>query len=164
MRRFFLAAFLVVACATSAVAGPMEDATSAYGRGDYKQAERLLRPLAEQGDAQALGLLGVMYNQGQCVLQDHQEAVMWRRKATEQGDALGQFCLGVLYEHGSHVPQDFVRAHMWYTVSAAASSGDEGKISRERRDFVAKQMTAAQIEKAQEMARRCQQSQFKECD
>jgi hypothetical protein len=31
------------------------------------------------------------------------------------------------------------------------------------RDRLALQMTAAQIEKAQEMARRCQESKFKEC-
>lgn len=32
------------------------------------------------------------------------------------------------------------------------------------RDAMASEMTAPQIEKAQEMARRCQQSKFKECD
>jgi len=32
------------------------------------------------------------------------------------------------------------------------------------RDFVANHMPAAQIEKAREMARRCQESKFKECD
>ena len=32
------------------------------------------------------------------------------------------------------------------------------------RYHVVSQMTAAQVEKAQEMARRCQQSQFVECD
>ena len=34
----------------------------------------------------------------------------------------------------------------------------------ERRNHVASQMTAEQIGNAQEMARRCQQSQFKEFD
>ena len=43
-------------------------------------------------------------------------------------------------------------------------SGDEGKREMKNRDSVASHMTAAQIGKAQEMARRCQQSQFKECD
>ena len=52
----------------------------------------------------------------------------------------------------------------WPNVAAAALSGDEGKTAMKRRDYAASQMTAAQIEKAQEMAWRCQQSQFKECD
>ena len=50
------------------------------------------------------------------------------------------------------------------TAGAAALSSDKGMASRESRDFVAKDRTAVQIEKAQEMARRCQQSKFKECD
>jgi hypothetical protein len=33
-----------------------------------------------------------------------------------------------------------------------------------RRDHLTSRMTAAEIEQAQEMARRCQQSKFKECD
>ena len=82
----------------------------------------------------------------------------------EQGDALAQSSLGEMYETGQGVTQDFVRAHMWYNVAAAGLSGDNGKAVVTIRDHVASQMTAAQIGKAQEMARRCQQSQFKECD
>jgi hypothetical protein len=53
---------------------------------------------------------------------------------------------------------------MWYTVAAAASSGDIGNSAMKYRDEVASRMTAAQLRMSQEMARRCQQSQFKECD
>ena len=52
----------------------------------------------------------------------------------------------------------------WPNVAAAALSGDEGKAAMKRRDRVALDMTAAQIEKAQEMALRWQRSKFKECD
>ena len=52
----------------------------------------------------------------------------------------------------------------WFNLAAAALSGDEGKTAMKRRDRVALDMTAAQIEKAQEMALRCQRSKFKECD
>ncbi len=83
------------------------------------------------------------------------------RRAAEQGDAQAQFNLGVMYERGRGVPQDFIRAHMWYNVAAAAWDSDD---AREHRDSVASRMTAAQIGKAQKMERRCQQSQFKECD
>ena len=127
MWRIFFAVFLVVACATGAVAGPIEESKSAYDRGDYALAAQLL-PLAEQGDARA------------------------------------QFYLGAMYAQGQGVPQDFVLAHMWYNVAAAALSGDEGKLSMENRDDVASRMTGAQIGRAQEMARRCQQTKFKECD
>ena len=53
---------------------------------------------------------------------------------------------------------------MWFNVSAAMLSDDDGTTARGNRDFVASQMTVAQIEKAQEMARRCQDTKFKECD
>ena len=69
-----------------------------------------------------------------------------------------------MYSNGQGVPQDFVRTHMWYIVAAAASSGDEGKMAIKFRDRAASRMTAAQIGQAQEMARRCQETKFKECD
>ena len=124
----------------------------------------LWRPLAAQGDARAQFKLGVMYRHGEGVPKDVQEAVTWYRKAAEQGHVRAQNNLGVMYDMGQGVPKDFVRAHMWYNIGAKASSGDERKISMKNRADVASHMTAAQIGKAQEMARRCQQSRFKECD
>ena len=47
-----------------AVAGPWEDGMTAYNRGDYVPAIRLFRPLAEQGNAKAQNVLGVMYRRG----------------------------------------------------------------------------------------------------
>ena len=95
---------------------------------------------------------------------DYALAARLFRPLAEQGDARAQVYLGMLYTEGQGIPQDFIRAHMWYTVAAAALSGDDGKAAMKRRDDVASRMTAAQMEKAQEMARRCQQSKFKECD
>ena len=60
MRRFLIAVFLVMACATGAVAGPAEDTDSAYQLKDYMRAAQLYRPLAEQGRAKAQVNLGVM--------------------------------------------------------------------------------------------------------
>ena len=75
-----------------------------------------------------------------------------------------QYNLGRRYAKGEGVPQDFVRAHMWSTVAAAALSGDTAKSVMKFRDDFASRMTAAQIGKAQEMAWRCQETKFKECD
>ena len=164
MRRILFAVILVVASATVAAADSFEEANSAYQRGDYAVAMKLWRPLAEQGDSSAQVNLGVLYHNGQGVPQDYQEAMKWYRKAAEQGHPGAQSNLGRLYDNGQGVPQDFVRAHMWFNLSAAASSGDNGKKAMKNRDLVASRMTATQIEKAQEMARRCQETKFKECD
>jgi uncharacterized protein len=164
MRRLLFAVFLVVACTAVAAADSVEEAEFAYDRGDYTQAARLFRPFAEQGVASAQFNLGVMYAKGQGVPQDYQAALKWYRRAAEQGNASAQNNLGLMYDKGRGARQDFIRAHMWYTVAAAGLNGDEGKEAMKRRDYVASQMAAAQIEKAQEMARRCQDTKFKECD
>lgn len=51
-------------------AGPLEDANAAIKRRDYPTAVRLIRPLAEQGDANAQYTLGVFYDNGLGVPQE----------------------------------------------------------------------------------------------
>ncbi len=132
---------------------------------DTQEAIKWYRKAAEQGYAKAQNLVGAMYAQGRGVPQNELEALKWFRKAAEQADAEGQYNLGVLYRDGQGIPQDFIRAHMWYTVSAATLSGvDLKRTAMKSRDDVASRMTAAQIEKANEMARRCQETKFMECD
>jgi uncharacterized protein len=55
---------------------------------------------AEQGYAEAQYNLGVMYGNGNGVVQDYAEAVKWYRLAAEQGNAKAQNNLGVMYEYG----------------------------------------------------------------
>jgi TPR repeat protein len=118
----------------------------------------------EQGVASAQFYLGLMYEKGRGVRQDYAAALTWFRKAAAQGYAGPQNNLGLLYERGRGIRKDVVHALMWYTVAAAMLNGDDGKTAVKRLDHLTSQMTAAQIEQAQEMARRCQQSQFKECE
>jgi uncharacterized protein len=106
----------------------------------------------------------VAYDKGQGVPQDYQEAVKWYRLAAAQGNEFAQVNLGVMYTKGRGVRQDFVRAHMWFNLAAAALIGDSGDTATKNRDRIASKMTAEQIETAQEMARRCQESKLKNCD
>ncbi len=77
------------------------------------------RVQAEQGDAIAQGLLGVMYADGQLgVSQDYKEAVKWYRKSAEQGNAGSQSNLGIMYSNGQGVLQDYEEAVKWYTKAA----------------------------------------------
>ena len=146
------------------LAGPFEDGIAAIGKGDYATALRLLRPLAEQGDAKAQISLGAMYAGGQGVAQDYREAVKWYRSAAEQGIASAQIVLGGMYADGRGVAQDYLRAHMWFNLAALKLSGDAGKWATENRDRIAKSLTPAQVVQAQEMAKRCEQSYYKGCD
>ena len=158
LQQLLLAASMCCLMAT-ANAAPIDDAIAAHGRGDYAQTLKILRPLAEQGNARAQSNLGVMYNNGQGVTQDYKEAVKWYRLAAAQGDASAQHFLGTMYDNGQGVTQDYASAHMWFDLASAAVHADGAK----NRDMVAKEMTLQQIEKAQNMARTCQARNFKGC-
>lgn len=170
MQRFFLAMLLVLTCAlgvnprSSVAADSLEDAEFAYERGEYTQAARLFRPLAEEGVASAQFYLGLMHEKGRGVRQDYPTALTWFHKAAAQGYAGPQNNLALMYERGRGVRKDLVRAHMWYHLAGIMLHGNEGKAAVGRRDYLTSQMTDEQREQAQELARRCQQSQFKHCD
>jgi TPR repeat protein len=68
-----------------AVAGPWEDGMASYNRGDYVPAIRLFRPLAEQGNAKAQSLLGVMYRRGEGVARSSVRAFIWFSRAAARG-------------------------------------------------------------------------------
>jgi uncharacterized protein len=107
---------------TVVFADPLEDWQAAYKRGDYATALKLLRPLAEQGNANAQSNLAWMYEQGHGVPQDFKEAMKWYRSAAEQGFRAAQYNLGVMYSEGRGTPSDFREALKWYR--RAATQGD----------------------------------------
>ncbi len=95
-----------------------DEAGAAYANGDYATVLRLLRPLADAGDAWAQTSLGVLYALGRGVAKDQGEAVKWFRKAAEQGDAYGQYKLGGKYFFGGGVKQDYGQAEKWLRLAA----------------------------------------------
>ncbi len=130
------------------------DYAAAFQRGDYATAIRDLRPLAEQGNAEAQHYLGLMYCSGLGVPEDDAEAIKWFRKAAEQGHAGAQYNLGFMYSNGQGVPRDYVQAHMWNNLAASRSPlGEYRDISVKGRDFVAERMTPAQISEAHKLER-----------
>ena len=70
---------LMLSLAAPLVAGPLEDGYSAYTRGDFVTAMRIMRPLAEQGHATAQTVVGLMhyFNYGDYVA--HTCGSAWRR-------------------------------------------------------------------------------------
>ena len=73
--------------ASATFAGPWEDGMAAYNRGDYMPAIRLFRPLAEQGNAKAQNVLGVMFRKGEGVPKNPARARMWFSFAAKRGEA-----------------------------------------------------------------------------
>jgi hypothetical protein len=72
---------------SAAFAGPWEDGMAAYNRGDYAPAIRVFRTLAEQGNAKAQNVLGIMFRKGQGVTKNPVRARMWFSFAAKRGDA-----------------------------------------------------------------------------
>jgi hypothetical protein len=131
------------AIAGAALAGSYDDAMAAYDKGDFATALKLLRPLAERGDASAQYAIGRMYAKGQGVPQDAAEANNWFNKGREQskalqaynrsdfvtahkifeplaekGQALAEYILGLMYANGQGVPESYPEALKWLTKAA----------------------------------------------
>ncbi len=153
MKRVALAVALLIGLATPSQAD-FQAGVAAYSRGDFATALQEFKPLAEQGDARAQYLLGVMHHKGWGIPQNDAEAAKWTRLAAEQELAEAQNNLGFMYGTGRGVPQDYVQAHMWYNLAASRfARGSDRDIAVEARDNVAARMTPAQIAEAQRLAR-----------
>ncbi|HHF0473495.1 TPA: tetratricopeptide repeat protein [Haemophilus influenzae] len=100
-----------------------QQGSEATTRGDYQTTFKFLLPLAEQGNALAQMMLGVMYAKGQGVKQDDVEAVKWYRKAAEQGYGGAQVMLGFSYLSGKGVQVNKSLAKEWF--GKACDNGEQ---------------------------------------
>lgn len=103
---------------------PMENARNAYYEGDFLLALSIWRPIAEQGDSRAQNNLGIMYRNGEGVVQDFDASRRWLLLAAEQGYARAQFSLGMMYDFGQGVAQNYGEAIRWYLQAAAKGDAD----------------------------------------
>ena len=116
--------------------------------------------LAEQGYTDAQANLGFMYMIGLGVPENDAEAVKWFRLAAEQGNAEAQHNLGVMHFTGNDDPVNYMAAFVWYSV--AADQGYED--AKTQRDMVAARLTTEQRARGKEMATRCIESEYKDCN
>jgi TPR repeat protein len=131
------------------IGGCIEDrrADKAYTRGEYSKTVKELRYLAENGDLRAQYDLGVLYDTGEGVPQDNQEALNWYHRAAEEGEARAQYNLGLMYANGQGVTPDYAEGYYWITLAAA-----QGNVHAvEAREYYAAQMTPAQMARAKEL-------------
>ena len=150
-----LLAFLVTLSAPVA-AQDVDKGLAAYNAGDYTTALKEWTPLAKAENKGAQNGLGVMYKNGNGVPQNYKETVKWYMLAAEQGDRWAQYDLGNVFRDSI---QDNTVAHMWFNIASA--NGTE--LGGTNRDTIAKEMTPADISKAQAMAIECMNSDYKKC-
>ncbi|MAV49408.1 MAG: hypothetical protein CME93_00440 [Hyphomonadaceae bacterium] len=127
-------------------------------RQNYAKAAKWYRKAAKRGHASAQCNLGFMHHNGLGVLQDYAKAADLYRSAAEQQDAGAQRNLGIMYGHGWGVPQSMVKAHMWGNI--ATTNGGDASV----RDVAAERMTSKEIAEAQQRAKVCLASNYKDCD
>lgn len=95
------------------------DALAAYQIGNYKEAARQFRPLADDGDAEAQYYLGYMYEKGQGVAKDQVLMRKWYQRAADAGNAKAQYKVAVGYAFGlAGLPQSDEDAAKWLRQSA----------------------------------------------
>ena len=79
---------------------------------------------AEGGNIRAQTALAYMYETGQEVEVDKQQAEYWYRQAAEKGDIQAQFNLGLMYQSGDGTQQDLTEAAFWYRKAAIKGDPD----------------------------------------
>ena len=97
--------------------------------GDFGESMRWYRQAADQGNANAMVGIGVLYFSGLGVARDYAEAMRWYAAAAAKGIPAGAFALGTMYDDANGVPQDYVAARRWYALAAATgNSGAQERI------------------------------------
>jgi TPR repeat protein len=122
MRLITLSAFLFIAATRTAFALPFDDGIKAYKDGNWARAVEVLKPIAEDDNAnsaEAQLRLGLLAERGLGMPKDTAVAVKWIKRAADAGNATAQAHLGRLYRLGAGVPKDGAQAAR-YSIKGAS--------------------------------------------
>lgn len=103
---------------------------------------------AERGVPKAQYNLAQLYLQ-QGALYNEAEAFRWFLKAADAGHVESQYNTCHMYSAGDGITRNEVEAYKWCDIATASGHAN----ARDNRDFIAKRMTAEQIEQAKMLAR-----------
>ena len=112
--------YILVGCANT----HYQNGRDAFDRGDYDIAVKEFRSLAEQDDPRGQYALAIMYDMGEGVPQNSEQAFEFYRLAAEQGYADAQNNLGVMYDQGEGVSKNYKEAMKWYLLAAEQGNKD----------------------------------------
>ncbi len=128
---------------------------------DYGKAEKWFVKAGTNGHAMAQYELGVMYNEGKGVTINHEKVVKWHGKAAQQGHANAQLNLGIMHVLGrGGLPQNPPKGYIF--VSMAKSNGSPN--ASPALEFLNGKLTQDEIAKATNSAKKCYESDYKNCD
>lgn len=97
MRYLLFIAFLLFSFISHAADLRFEEGVEAYQNNNYSQAFAIFLPLAQAGNVDAQLSIGTMYDRGQGVEQNAQEALKWYQLAADQGDNIAKALLKTMF-------------------------------------------------------------------
>jgi hypothetical protein len=123
--RFFTFLFLLLISPILANASQSEDAQAAFGRHDYQTALKILRLLADKGNADAEYQIGNMYLLGLGIKRDRDEANSWYAKAASHGDERAKRIMDSLQKYNEEKKTFVLRAIFYHnSLWLLSDSGD----------------------------------------
>ena len=115
---------LALALPFSIQAQTYEEGRQAYIQGKYREAFKILQPLALDGDSEAQKMLGIMYDYGHGVKANSEKALEWYLRSAEQGQPAVQYQVGAKYFRGDGVKQNYTEAARWWEMAANGGQVD----------------------------------------
>jgi hypothetical protein len=149
-----------VRCSPAAFYGPASQATQratlALEAKKNDTAACWLRIGANQGDADAEGMLAVLLYKGLSGPPDYPEAFSWAKKAADQGNYLGERCLSLMYASGQGVAKDAAQAQTWGAKAEQAKAAlilAEQQAQEQRQQQMHQRQVQAQAQQSQQQFR-----------
>lgn len=140
-----------------------EFANLGYGVTNNKEAMFWLRKAANQGHIKAQHHLAYHYYWGYGVPENYEIALRWFMKAAVLGDASSQYQAGRMYSLGMGTEADIVKGYVWFSM--AKTHEIEGlEIASKMLNNVKEVMSSQEVRKAQALAAKCYESDYKDCD
>ena len=112
------------------------------------KAMRWLTLAAENGNTEAMIVLGRLSRTGVGTLQNFGQSAKWLQTAAARGNPEGMLELGRLYRDGIGVDKDPVRAYIWFNRASAVRNLDAVR----ERELISRLLTPEQLNEAQNLS------------
>ena len=131
--------------------------------GNFAEAIKLWKPLAEQGESHAQYNLGLIYEQ-EVGFQNFKEAFYWYKKSAIQGVLEAQYRLGFAYSVGQGVDDNPMAGLMWIIISLGGGNEKAAHLKNILVQFMNDNKPEYDAEKiAFSLALECVQNNFMGC-
>lgn len=131
--------------------------------GNFAEAIKLWKPLAEQGESHAQYNLGLIYEQ-EVGFQNFKEAFYWYKKSAIQGVLEAQYRLGFAYSVGQGVDDNPLAGLMWIIISLVGGNEKAAHLKNKLVQFMNDNKPEYDAEKiAFSLALECVQNNFMGC-